>query len=285
MESECCFKSTHEVNSDNFTALMTDSNIIIHCHFEHFAKNRQGNNIQADEIEYRSVSNETRCCDDVNKSLQRRISHTFSLTTWSSDYSRENPESSDYGTLEKNLEENDAHTFSCPLKGDLISKDSLPVACCGIQESNGRPLESVVRNDIVPSNRNPSWNSMPYINNEANIPYRMDNLRRGTCIIFNVAVVEGRFRVGSHIDVRKLKQTFVFLGFVVYEINNPSKSEINGTLNNYTAADHSHDDCFAWVTLSHGGNDGNNKKFRVWLENQSFSLFRHVEEQIRNITV
>lgn len=73
---------------------------------------------------------------------------------------------------------------------------------------------------------------MPYINNEANIPYRMDNLTRGYCIIFNVAVVEGRFRDGSHVDVRKLKQTFQFLGFVVSVIDNPSKLEINRTLRN-----------------------------------------------------
>lgn len=73
---------------------------------------------------------------------------------------------------------------------------------------------------------------MPYINDEANIPYRMDHKKRGSCIIFNVAVVNGRIRNGSHEDVRKLKHAFQFLGFVVIVVDNPSKSEINCTLNN-----------------------------------------------------
>ncbi|CAC5401434.1 CASP8 [Mytilus coruscus] len=82
--------------------------------------------------------------------------------------------------------------------------------------------------------------------------YPMNNKKRGYCIIFNVEDVGGRIRNGTNIDAKRMENSFKRLGFHVVVRQNPSRAVIISTMKGYRSVNHSNDDCFVCVILSHG---------------------------------
>ncbi|XP_063447417.1 caspase-7-like [Mytilus trossulus] len=80
----------------------------------------------------------------------------------------------------------------------------------------------------------------------------MNNRIRGYCIIFNVEDVGGRIRNGTNIDAKRMEKSFKHLGFHVVVRQNPTRAIINSTMKGYRSINHSNDDCFVCVILSHG---------------------------------
>ncbi|XP_053393150.1 caspase-3-like [Mercenaria mercenaria] len=88
--------------------------------------------------------------------------------------------------------------------------------------------------------------------------YKFTHPCRGIVVIFNMERVKGEnvdseLREGSSIDVDSLKETFKNLGFNICYKENQTKKQVMETLAKESKRDHSNEDCFACVILTHGG--------------------------------
>lgn len=87
--------------------------------------------------------------------------------------------------------------------------------------------------------------------------YDFNNANRGTAIIFNMEQVktdsgELESRIGSSIDAERVRETFKSLGFSISYYENHTKEQVMDILTKEAKRDHSDEDCFACIILTHG---------------------------------
>lgn len=101
--------------------------------------------------------------------------------------------------------------------------------------------------------------------------YNMRHPKRGKVHIFNQYTFSKKLnlsdREGTNIDCDRCFTTFTNLGFTVEPHNNPKLEDIISVVQKESSADHSDEDCIAFVILSHG-----NKHGEVYSYNKPYEL-------------
>jgi hypothetical protein len=90
--------------------------------------------------------------------------------------------------------------------------------------------------------------------------YNMCHKNRGFCLILENETFSDRHastrvlgrRYGSHVDAEKAKKVFSNLGFQVHHHKDLNREQTMAVLKSMSKADHSENDCFACIVLTHG---------------------------------
>ncbi|KAG7333773.1 hypothetical protein KOW79_002180 [Hemibagrus wyckioides] len=94
----------------------------------------------------------------------------------------------------------------------------------------------------------------PKRKNDSPMEYKMNHKNRGKAIIFNQENFKGdsNKRLGTNKDRDNLRESFQALGFEVNDYNDKSKKEVLHELHKAANTDHTDDDCFVCIFLTHG---------------------------------
>lgn len=116
------------------------------------------------------------------------------------------------------------------------------------------------RKESKPKANPPPTTILSYPISKYGFEYNMRHPNRGKAHIFNQSTFSSRLkqsdRAGTDLDRDRCYAMLTQLGFEVEKHNNPTLEAIEAVVRKESSADHSDNDCIAFVILSHGNKNG-----------------------------